>query len=110
MILIDNNLSRKIAKELNVFFVGTQHVRHLLFDNASDETIWSYCKKNNMHILTKDNDFENLVALYGCPPKVIHLVCGNKSTQEIINLIQTKIQSIKDFILNDNENCLLILS
>jgi predicted nuclease of predicted toxin-antitoxin system len=51
--------------------------------SASDLIIWEYARKNEFAILTKDNDFDERSQLLGCPPKVIHLICGNKSTQEI---------------------------
>jgi predicted nuclease of predicted toxin-antitoxin system len=110
MIIVDNNLPARIAKELNRTFIGSKHVKHLQFEKVDDMTIWNFCKKNNFHIFTKDNDFEDLVLLSGCPPKVIHLVCGNQTTDFISQLIAKRINEIQEFVLNDKENCILILS
>ncbi|WP_416221600.1 DUF5615 family PIN-like protein [Rhodohalobacter sp.] len=60
-----------------------------------------------MVIITKDDDFDELSQLLGCPPKIIHLLCGNQSTEFIANLLSSKQAEIIDFVEHDAENCLL---
>lgn len=65
------------------------------------------CKSNNFIIVTKDNDFDERSQLEGCPPKIVHLICGNKSTLHILNLILLRKKEIHNFSESGEENCIL---
>jgi len=105
--LIDNNLSYKLAGHFSANFPDSAHVRTVLSVHANDEKIWRYAHRNGYVILTKDNDFDEFTQLYGCPPKVVHLVCGNQTTSFIADLILTYKKEILDFGTSDSESCLL---
>lgn len=60
-------------------------------------------KANNYIIITKDNDFSDMSHLLGCPPKVIKLNCGNRTTDYIGNLLLNKADFIKKFA--EDSNC-----
>ncbi len=108
-IIVDNNLSNRVAAFLEKTFKGSAHVEKFSLDeDTEDSQIWTFAKQNNFIILTKDNDFEAMSRLFGCPPKVIHLICGNKSTSEIISILINSIKAIRSFI-EDDENCLMYL-
>lgn len=109
-ILVDNNLSPRIISLLAKKFANSKHVAELGLDvNTEDEQIWEYAITNDFSIMTKDNDFEAMSRLFGCPPKVIQLTCGNQPTLTVIQILNQNIETISDF-LNDNENCLLYIS
>lgn len=108
--LIDNNLSFKLDIPLQNDFPGTAHIRSVLSVNDSDLTIWEFAQRNDYVILTKDNDFDERVQVMGCPPKVVHLVCGNKPTFYILNLILLRKEKIILFAEKTNENCILKIS
>ncbi len=78
----------------------------LLTPDADDLAIWNFAKDNNYIIITKDNDFNERSLLEGCPPKVIHLLCGNKSTMQIKDLISLHTKHIQQFI-SLSSGCLL---
>lgn len=105
--LIDNNLSYKLVDSLEKLSIEAEHVKNVLSVHATDIELWHHAYENGMLILTKDNDFNELSQLLGCPPKIIHLICGNKNTEFITNLLSSKQVEIKDFVENDTENCLL---
>ena len=107
--LIDNNLSHKLCASLQKHFHQINHVRNILYAAADDIEIWNYAKENNFNILTKDNDFEERSLLKGCPPKIIHLICGNQTTPYILNLIIKNKEVIKNFVENSSEDCILKL-
>ncbi len=107
-LLIDNNLSHKLCIPLRQHFDEVSHVKEVLHSNSDDISIWKYAEDNNFHILTKDNDFDEWGVLKGCPPKVIHLLCGNQTTLFILNLIVANKQSIQNFI-SHSEDCILKL-
>ena len=85
--LIDNNLSFRLVAALLSHFPGTEHIRDALDVFADDISIWEHARKNSFTILTKDSDFDELSQLHGCPPKVIHLICGNKNSLHILNIV-----------------------
>ena len=109
-LLVDNNLSYKLVMPLQAYFQGTTHVRENPGVMAGDIQIWNYAKANGLSIITKDNDFDERSQLEGCPPKVIHLVCGNKSTSQILELLLFYKNEILSFGEKDSENCLLKIS
>gem|GEM_PF-4382797 len=57
-LLLDNNLSFKLVRHLQIHFPQSNHIRNNVGVDANDETIWNYAKQNDFIILTKDNDFE----------------------------------------------------
>jgi len=108
-VIVDNNLSNRVAAFLDKTFKGSAHVEKFRLDeNTEDAQIWKFAKEKGFTILTKDNDFEAMSRLFGCPPKVIQLTCGNKSTSEIISILTRGITEIRAFI-GDKENCLMYL-
>ncbi len=71
-LLIDNNISYRVAVILNRSISDCKHVSDFNLDkNTEDSAIWSFAKKEGYIILSKDNDFEAMNRLFGCPPKVI---------------------------------------
>jgi len=81
-------------------------------DTASDVEIWDFAEKNNFVIVTKDNDFLDMSALYGSPPKVIFLNIGNctlryveallkDSSGEIIRFLEDRDSSLLEITKND---------
>ena len=58
--------------------------------------------------MTLDSDFADLAALYGAPPKIVWLRCGNRSTVYIADLIRRGAPQID--ALNHAEHDLLELT
>jgi predicted nuclease of predicted toxin-antitoxin system len=108
--LIDYNLSFKLVLPLQSAFPGTHHIREVLAVDADDLSVWNFAKTKEYTLLTKDNDFDERVQLMGCPPKLVHLVCGNRSTLYILNLILLRKEKITTFIEDDNDDCILKIS
>jgi len=54
---------------------------------AKDTKIWQYAKDNSYTIITRDNDFNNLLAVRGFPPKIIWLRTGNCSRKYTADLL-----------------------
>jgi predicted nuclease of predicted toxin-antitoxin system len=54
--------------------------------------------KKIMSLFSKDNDFLHLSNLLGCPPKVVRLGCGNRTTSYILELLLGKYPAIQTFI------------
>jgi predicted nuclease of predicted toxin-antitoxin system len=108
---IDNNLSHKLVEPLLSFFSGSVHVRDTLLGvSADDNSIWLFAKKEGYTILTKDNDFDERARLFGCPPKVVHLICGNRTTKDILNMIISNLEEVEKFLEPLQTDCILKIS
>jgi predicted nuclease of predicted toxin-antitoxin system len=89
-LLLDQNLAHRLAVALNTLYPGSQHVRTLGMDTASDDAVWAYARDHGMTIVSKDSDFYYRSMLLGHPPKVVWLRLGNCTTAEIFELLQTR--------------------
>lgn len=107
-LLFDQNISYRMVERLDRAFPDSNHVRLLGLDRASDEEIWNYARKHEFLIVTQDSDFYEMSLLYGFPPKIIWLRCGNTSTSSVQILLEKHTPAIQEF--GDNQKaCLEIL-
>lgn len=107
-LLLDQNISRKLLKELNDLFPRSSHVSLLDLHKASDEEVWNYARDNGFVIVTRDSDFNERSLLYGYPPKVIWLQTRNTSTKNIKRLLKKYKQDILIFEKDRTLGCLQI--
>jgi predicted nuclease of predicted toxin-antitoxin system len=98
--ILDENLSGVLAKKLITYLNNVVPVRDLALLKFTDNHIWNYAKDNGYTIITKDSDFLYLSNIYGCPPKIIKLNCGNKSTSYIGELLIKRMGEITIFARN----------
>ena len=108
-LLFDQNVSSKIAKQLEDTFPGAQQVRHLGLEDASDIEIFEYAKRNGYAIVTFDSDFVDLNVLKGFPPKIIWLRTGNLSTKSIAELMNKNVVAIRNFLQSEEAQILDII-
>ena len=87
-LLLDQNLSFKLCQALADVFPGSSQVQSVGLAEADDRAVWQHAKMNSFVLVTQDSDFADMAALYGHPPKVIWLRCGNQSTQTIEKLLR----------------------
>lgn len=64
--------------DLVAAFPGSDHVTRMGLATASDLELWNYAREHGFTLVTKDVDFHELASLYGSPPKVVWLKCGNR--------------------------------
>jgi predicted nuclease of predicted toxin-antitoxin system len=108
MLLLDQNLSRKLIHKLASDFTGICHVIEVNLERATDKEIWDYAKNHNLCITTQDSDFEYLSEYFNFPPKVIRITSGNQTSKQIENILIHHKEKIKEFIKSDNEGYLEI--
>ena len=87
-LLFDQNLSHRLASHLADLFPNSVHVRSVALDQMPDQQIWEYAKANGFCIVTQDSDFAERSRLYGAPPKVVWLRCGNSTPQQVAALLR----------------------
>jgi predicted nuclease of predicted toxin-antitoxin system len=108
-LLLDQNLSHRLAPTLGRRFPGSRHVKEVGLDGASDESIWRYARLHGFTVITKDADFMHRSLVRGFPPKIIQLQVGNASTDQLAALIRARTALISRF-LKDRSESLLILT
>jgi len=66
-LLIDENLSPRLASAMAGFFPSSIHIRDAGLKGAADLEIWSFAQQRGFTIVTKDDDFRGLSLLRGAP-------------------------------------------
>lgn len=105
-LLFDQNLSRKLVGRLADVFPESSHVQFHELAEKTDTKIWEFAKLNNFCIVTQDADFAERSRLYGSPPKVVWLRCGNAPTSGVEALIRGGENAIRELINNPTFHCL----
>ena len=87
-LLLDQNLSRKLVRDLETHFPGTSHVLLLGLDQSSDSEIWYYARHHGFTLVTKNTDMVDLCVVRGGPPSVVWLRLGNCRTEAVREVLQ----------------------
>jgi predicted nuclease of predicted toxin-antitoxin system len=107
-LLLDQNLSFRLLEKLLPAYPGSTQVKFVDLDQADDLTLWQFARDNGFTIVTKDSDFHEFSLLYGNPPKVIWLKCGNKPKWFILGLLLNNQEKIEAFFEDEETSCLEI--
>lgn len=105
-LLFDQNLSRKLTNRLDDIFPTSSHVQLHGLAEKTDTEIWEFAKQNDFCIVTQDADFAERSRLYGSPPKVVWLRCGNAPSKQIEALIRTHEAAIRLLLDDTDLHCL----
>jgi predicted nuclease of predicted toxin-antitoxin system len=105
-LLFDQNLSRKLVTRLADIFPNASHVQFHGLAEKTDTEIWGFAKLNDFCIVTQDADFAERSRLYGSPPKVVWLRCGNAPTNQVEALIRSGQAAIEELLRNSTFQCL----
>jgi predicted nuclease of predicted toxin-antitoxin system len=105
-LLFDQNLSRKLVTRLADLYSASSHVQFHGLQQKTDTEIWDFAKANDFCIVTQDVDFAERSRLYGSPPKVVWLRCGNAPTSQVETLLRAGADAIQELLNNPNFHCL----
>lgn len=105
-LLFDQNLSRKLVNRLADIFPESSHLQFHGLAEKTDTEIWEFAKLNDSCIVTQDADFPERSRLYGSPPKVIWLRCGNAPTSQVEALIRSGEPAIQALLSDPALHCL----
>ena len=108
-LLLDENLSHRLATRLEAAFPGTVSVDYIGLRGQLDTAIWDHAAGHGFAIVSKDEDLRQLSFFRGHPPKVIWLAAGNAGNDRITDLLLRNKNRIATF-LDQNEDSLLILA
>lgn len=107
-LLLDQNLSFRLLEKLEPIYPGSTQVRIVGLDKADDITIWNYAREQGFVIVTNDSDFHEFSLVYGNPPKIIWLKCGNKPKWYVLGLLLNNQEQIENFFEDAESSCLEI--
>jgi predicted nuclease of predicted toxin-antitoxin system len=96
---LNPNLARWITDNLKIEAFS---LKYLGLRDASDKVIFEKAKEANAIVLTKDDDFVKLLDLYGSPPKVIWIKCGNTSNEEIKKILISQLPKAANQLENSD--------
>ena len=96
-LLFDQNLSFKLCRQLADIFPDSNQVRLIGMAEADDRAVWQYARTNDFTLVSQDADFAEMATLYGPPPKVIWLRCGNQPTNAIEHRLRDHAEAIAAF-------------
>lgn len=97
-LLFDQNLSHRLPARLADLFPQSIHVRAASLDRAPDDQIWEYAQSNGFCIVTHDSDFVERSRLFGSPPKVVWLRCGNATPQQVEAILRHNVILITELL------------
>lgn len=89
-------------------FPDSSHVQFHNLQEKTDTEVWEFARVNDFCIVTQDADFAERSRLYGTPPKVVWLRCGNAPTEQVEALLRSGIEAIQELLNNQNLHCLEI--
>jgi predicted nuclease of predicted toxin-antitoxin system len=89
-LLLDQNLSPRLARSLAAVYPGSGHVRDVGLQAADDDAVWAYAAQHGFVIVSKDADFHQRSFALGHPPKVVWIRLGNCSTTEIEETLRVR--------------------
>lgn len=105
-LLLDENLSRRIIPLILEVYPESTQVELLGMSAYSDVQLWAFARDNDYILVTKDSDFSDLSTLYGYPPKVIWLKCGNQTKQRIVDILLSIQADVGAFVAHPDLACL----
>lgn len=105
-LLFDQNLSRKLVSQLADIYLNSSHVQFHELEKKTDTEVWEFARINDFCIVTQDVDFAEKSRLYGSPPKVIWLRCGNAPTRQVETLLRGGADAIQELLNNPDFHCL----
>jgi len=100
-LLFDQNISYRLIKRINENYPNAKQVKELGLENATDNYIFDFAKKNEFSIVTFDSDFCDLSILRGFPPKIIWIRTGNTTTKNLEIILKKKYELISSFMQED---------
>ena len=96
-LLLDENLSFRLAALLADAFPGTAHVRDVGLSGADDDAVWEHARAHGMAVASKDSDFHDRARLHGPPPRLVWIRRGNCSTRDVEALLRRHRAALERF-------------
>lgn len=107
-LLLDENLSESLARQLVGVYHEVLHVRTLGHGGASDLTVWDLAMQHDAILVSRDEDFRALSVKYGPPPKVVWLNVGNPRSAVVAQMLRGARSRIERLAADDVDTFLVL--
>ena len=97
-LLIDENLSPRLARRLCDVFPGIASVREIGLRGAPDAQIARHATANGWCVVTADARFTATLPKWPPPPMVIHVAIQNPTTTAVEHLLRLERERIRAFL------------
>ena len=101
-LLLDENLSRRPVAALQNLYPSTTHVEFVGLDGAADLAICDYAGDHDLVMVTKDIDYDQIIALRNFNPKLIRLTLGSMSKAATFHALRSAAPEIIAALNNPN--------
>jgi predicted nuclease of predicted toxin-antitoxin system len=102
-LLLDENVSWRLATYLRPHFEAVLHVRDIGLDESPDTSIWRYARQHGYDLLTKDDDFVRLVLVEGFPPRVVTLQNAQVPVKILAEFLLARLPQLESFLGEQTE-------
>lgn len=108
-LLLDENISWRLAAYLRPHCAAVVHVRDLGLDNSPDTSIWRYARQHGYDVLTKDEDFLRLVVTEGFPPRVVAVQNAQVPVAKLAEYLLARLPQLQEFLTAEQREFGLLL-
>ena len=96
---LDAQLPPALALHLaEAFGVEAKTLGSLGMRDAPDREIFDAARREGTIIITKDDDFVELVQRLGAPPQIVWVTCGNSTNQHLKRVFSTTFAHARDLL------------
>ncbi|MGH3564223.1 MAG: DUF5615 family PIN-like protein [Mycobacterium sp.] len=100
--LIDAQLPPALARMLTDHGHTAEHVYEIGLGDAADGALWDYALEHDAPLVTKDEDFYDMLMLSDASPVIVWVRVGNTRRQELLTLFQLLIDRIAELVAGGN--------
>ena len=97
-LLFDQNLSPRLVDQVVVRFPQSLHVLDVGLSRATDVEVLEFAHGHDLVVVTKDKDFADLVTSRGTGPRILWVMLGNVTTDELSEAILDDADSIHQLL------------
>ncbi|GAB3142612.1 DUF5615 family PIN-like protein [Marisediminicola antarctica] len=101
--LIDAQLPPALARRLTEHGHIAEHVTDIGLGDAADLTLWTYAIEQGAVLVTKDEDFRDMLLLRGSPPTVVWVRAGNARRHALLEWFDPFIERVVYLIESGND-------
>jgi predicted nuclease of predicted toxin-antitoxin system len=105
--LLFDEISPRLVESLSDVYPLSVHVHECHLGSSDDVAIWEYAKARGFTVVSKDSDFQERNVRFGSPGKAIRFAPRTAPAPNS-NRLRTAFQSLKKFIQDDAETCLIL--
>jgi len=101
--LVDAQLPSALARMLSARGHVAEHVTDIGPADAPDRELWHYALEHQAVLVTKDEDFSNMLVFGGDSPSIVWIRVGNTRRRALIDWFEPLIDRVVEMIEAGND-------